>query len=328
MDDSRHKPAVSVIVPVFKVEPYLDRCVKSLVNQTLADIEILLVDDGSPDCCPEMCDSWERRDERIRVFHKQNGGLSDARNFGVKHALADYVGFVDSDDWVEPKMYETLFTRIIEDESDIAICGTREVYPNRVVDPPHQACYTQTGREALRDQLLGDVIHVWVPTKLYAKDIVESKPLPLGLAFEDTYIAADWFTKAKRVSIDLTPLYCYCHHEDTLSAMRYTPRMADHLVAARHVYETTMREAPELKQEAELRLYWAHFNVLDAMFSKGAVRDDKTRDEIVSFLREHASEIMANPHVGNGRKLALRALMIGVPAYRLFSRAYARKMGR
>lgn len=98
-------PLVSIVVPVYKVEKYLDRCVKSLVNQTLKDIEIILVDDGSPDRCPELCDEFSRMDRRIRVVHKKNGGLSSARNAGMAVARGKYIGFVDSDDDVEPDMY-------------------------------------------------------------------------------------------------------------------------------------------------------------------------------------------------------------------------------
>ena len=327
-DPASGKPAVSIVVPVYNVEAYLDRCVKSLVGQTLEDIEIILVDDGATDSSPALCDGWAQRDRRIRVIHKVNGGLSDARNAGVKAAQADWVGFVDSDDWVEPNMYETLYRHIREDGSDIAVCGTRELYPNRTVDPLPSKQYVQTGVEALRDQLIGDVIHVWVPTKLYAKRIVQSKPLPVGLAFEDTYIVADWFLQADLVSVDLEPPYCYWHHDDTISAMCYTKRMADHLVAARHAYESTVEQAPELEEVAAFRLYWAHFNVLDAMFAKGAERDDDTKAEIVSFLRKNSQSILANPHVGSGRKLAMRALMVSTGLYRVFSRANARKLGR
>ena len=99
---------VSVVVPVYGVEQYLEKCVDSLINQSMEDIEIILVDDGSPDCCPQMCDELASRDSRIVVVHKPNGGLSDARNVGVKHATSDYVIFVDSDDHVEINMCECL----------------------------------------------------------------------------------------------------------------------------------------------------------------------------------------------------------------------------
>ncbi len=113
---------VSIIVPVYKTEKYLDRCVASLQNQTLRDIEIILVDDGSPDNCPQMCDTYAASDERIRVIHKPNGGLSSARNAGLRAARGTYVGFVDSDDDVEPAMYEKLRATAENENVDFVMC--------------------------------------------------------------------------------------------------------------------------------------------------------------------------------------------------------------
>lgn len=107
---------ISVIVPVYKVEPYLDRCVRSIVEQTYTDLEIILVDDGSPDNCPAICDAWAERDSRVKVIHKQNGGLSDARNAGMDIATGEYIGFVDSDDWIAPEMYQILYNMLQRDQ--------------------------------------------------------------------------------------------------------------------------------------------------------------------------------------------------------------------
>lgn len=107
---------ISIIVPIYKVEKYLDACVTSLIKQTYRDLEIILVDDGSPDRCPQMCDAWARKDSRIKVVHKKNGGLSSARNAGLKVAMGEYIGFVDSDDYVDATMYEDLMRVMKLDE--------------------------------------------------------------------------------------------------------------------------------------------------------------------------------------------------------------------
>ena len=117
------KPLVSIIVPVYKVEKYLDRCVESLVNQTYKNIEIILVDDGSPDNCPEMCDAWAQKDSRIVVIHKENGGVSSARNKGLESARGEWIWFVDSDDYVELFALEKLVP--MTDNSDLIIFDTR-----------------------------------------------------------------------------------------------------------------------------------------------------------------------------------------------------------
>lgn len=121
------KPKVSVIVPVYNVEKYLDRCVESLVNQTLHDIEIILVDDGSPDNCPAMCDEWLERDSRIKVVHKKNAGLGMACNSGIEVALGEYIAFCDSDDWVDARMYETMYDAAKRENAQMVFTGLRKV---------------------------------------------------------------------------------------------------------------------------------------------------------------------------------------------------------
>lgn len=113
---------ISVIVPIYKVEAYLNRCVESIVRQTYTELEIILVDDGSPDGCPALCDEWAGKDKRIKVIHKSNGGLSDARNAGMRAAEGNYISFVDSDDWIAPEFYRLLLEAMRETGSDIAAC--------------------------------------------------------------------------------------------------------------------------------------------------------------------------------------------------------------
>lgn len=122
-DKTQQEPLISVIVPIYKVEAYLDRCVQSIVNQTYQNLEIILVDDGSPDKCPEICDEWAIRDARIRTVHKKNGGLSDARNTGIDLAKGEWIAFVDSDDYIMPDMYKRLLSEVIENQADIATCS-------------------------------------------------------------------------------------------------------------------------------------------------------------------------------------------------------------
>ena len=119
-------PLISVIVPVYKVETYLDQCVLSILRQTYKNLEIILVDDGSPDSCPKMCDEYAKRDSRVKVIHKPNGGLSSARNAGMEIASGDFIGFVDSDDWIAPGMYEVLLDGFMQNE-DVGITAVGRV---------------------------------------------------------------------------------------------------------------------------------------------------------------------------------------------------------
>ena len=126
-------PIVSVIVPVFNVEKYLDKCIESLIKQKLKDIEIILVDDGSTDLSGKICDEWKTKDSRIQVIHKKNGGLSDARNVGVELAKGKYIGFVDSDDYVSDDMFQILYQNIEKENADISICGMYHCYADKII---------------------------------------------------------------------------------------------------------------------------------------------------------------------------------------------------
>ena len=149
-----NEPLVSVIVPVYKVEKYLDKCVESIVGQTYKNLEIILVDDGSPDNCPAMCDKWADRDSRIKVIHKQNGGVSSARNAGIDAVQGEFIGFVDSDDWLEPDMYDCLVKNALEYNADISRCGY-------FVDWSDHTSYVGSTEKKIN---LPDALHLWLTT--------------------------------------------------------------------------------------------------------------------------------------------------------------------
>ena len=125
---------ISIIVPVYNVEQYLEKCVCSIINQTYKNLEIILVDDGATDSSGNMCDELAKSDNRIKVYHKENGGLSDARNYGVERATGEYIGFVDSDDYIDSEMYEKLYEAIKKEDVDVAECNFRFIYSNRITN--------------------------------------------------------------------------------------------------------------------------------------------------------------------------------------------------
>ena len=168
------QPKISVIVPVYKTEGLLDRCVESIVGQTYKNLEIILVDGGSPDNCPAMCDEWAEKDSRIRVIHKENGGVSSARNAALDIATGDYIGFVDSDDWIEPEMYSSLIQKISESGKNIALCSYYAVE----ISGERYECRCVVDKEVLdKDDyfrfivLGGDGGYIW--NRLYDADILK-----------------------------------------------------------------------------------------------------------------------------------------------------------
>ena len=202
---------ISVIVPVYKVEAYLDRCVESIVNQTTRNLEIILVDDGSPDHCGAMCDAWAFRDDRIKVIHKENGGLSDARNAGLQMASGAYISFVDSDDWIHPEFLERLYNAAVLHGADLAACDIRIVNPgdegnDEVVQGESIPYAAEQAIETLTNGV-GFRAVAW--NKLYSASLLLGESFPVGKYHEDEFFTYRILDKARRLAYVDAQLYFY-----------------------------------------------------------------------------------------------------------------------
>ena len=202
---------ISVIVPVYNSEKYLKKCIESILDQTYENIEIILVDDGSTDKSSAICDEYANKDLRISVIHKENGGLSSARNAGLKASCGELIGFVDSDDYIEPTMYEKLKENMDKYGSDIAVCQFYQSYKilTDLVDGlDKEEVYEGKDKFSnLENDNYFMTVVAW--NKLYKKDLFKSIKYPEGRLFEDSYIICDILTKAKKVSYINEPLYYY-----------------------------------------------------------------------------------------------------------------------
>lgn len=179
---------ISVVIPVYNTEKYLETCLKSIVNQTWENLEIILVDDGSRDQSGEICDAYAKKDSRIVVVHKENGGLSSARNAGICAATGDYIGFVDSDDWISETMYEHLIQALEHTGASVAVCGMKEMETYVKTDIPCGEETLLSAREAVGG-FFNRQISESVCDKLYKKSLFESLRFPEGEINEDTVVA-------------------------------------------------------------------------------------------------------------------------------------------
>ena len=214
-------PLISIIIPVYQVEKYLDKCIASIVNQTYQNLEIILVDDGSSDNCPAICDTWKEWDPRINVIHQKNGGLSHARNEGLKIGTGEFIGFVDSDDWIEPNMYELLLTALFETDADIAVCdylNESGKTQSTILIEGAPVRKTFTAEEALKLLLYsGNNICIAVWNKLYRRSTIGNFQFPEGKFYEDVCWTPQIIGRSKAIiSID-SPLYHYLSRTDSLS---------------------------------------------------------------------------------------------------------------
>lgn len=219
--DLLNKPEVSIVVPVYKVEEYLDECVRSILGQTFSNFELILVDDGSPDRCGELCDGYAKEDERVRVIHKENGGLSDARNAGIDIARGYYLLFVDSDDAITPDHLEYLYQAAEEYDADI-VQGNRSMYPERLgKDRPDRRNVPYDIRFFTREEALSDFLtyttqytNVWA--KLYRKELFKKTRFPKGKLSEDEYTTYKLILESEKVVCLPKMIYFYRIREGSI----------------------------------------------------------------------------------------------------------------
>ena len=205
-------PLISIVVPIYKVEKYLERCVESLLTQTYQNLEIILVDDGSPDRCPAICDAYAKKDVRIRVIHQKNAGLSGARNAGINIAKGEYLAFVDSDDYIAPDFIQSLYTLLKETGCAIAQCKFAYVQGEALKNDENQSFHIYRG-ESLMEQLYGPeeeatyFVVAW--NKLYRRDLFESIRYPEGRIHEDEATTYRLFHQGRKLVFSDRALYGY-----------------------------------------------------------------------------------------------------------------------
>lgn len=212
---------ISIIVPAYNVERYLSRCLDSLINQTYTNIEIIIVDDGAKDNTPNICDSYEKMDIRVHCYHKSNGGLSDARNFGLEYATGDYLTFIDSDDYVSLDYVKTLYELIIENNADISICNFEKVAEGKRPCGKNDGETLLFSQDECMTQLLEGAYGLQFSTawgKLFKRGVFRDIRFPIGKVHEDIFVAHHWYNNASIVAYTTKQLYYYMFREDSITS--------------------------------------------------------------------------------------------------------------
>ena len=301
------RPLVSVIVPVFKVEQYLDSCVKSILNQTYSNLEIILVDDGSPDACGEMCDAYAKTDKRIKVIHKLNGGLSDARNAGLDIFTGDYVCFVDSDDMVSEFYVEHLL-QLIDEKTELAVCVPKCFSNDNELEHLRHA-KIQISRfvsshalyELLRQNALQFEPSAW--GKLYAARIFSSLRFPVGKYYEDlatTYLAIDMVSQVAHTT---EKLYYYRQRKSSQSESRFNEHFLDILDIAEAMRSYILPKYPELEKVTNARVISAYSHILIRLPDNADWNSLKS--QIFSRIVELRKGLLTSPIRGKNKMIIL-----------------------
>lgn len=276
---------ISVIVPVYKVENYLQKCLESIVTQTYDNLEIILIDDGSPDGCGAVCDGYAARDPRILVVHQENKGLSAARNAGLELATGDWIGFVDSDDWLEPDLYEYLLSHALQYDADIAVCGRIDEYADHSKVESMERLQHVSRHDALgllfQDTLLQS--HVW--DKLFRRYLFRDIRFPVGRCYEDVAVMYRLFAAANSLVLLPEAKYHYLQRiGSTVNSLSFRAEV-DLVIAFMERFQTLSDTYP---QHAIRNLQVIAEHALN-VWKRYCREDPKDR----SYAKEHTDEISA-----------------------------------
>ena len=308
---------LSIIVPVYKVEEFLDKCVESILAQTFTDYELILVDDGSPDQCGAMCDTWAKKDSRIKVIHKKNGGLSDARNAGIDICKGDYIGFVDSDDYISERMFEILVRNLETYDADISMCGYANVYAGGVrKESKDESVEVMTQEEAIHKILIGKELSVHAYTKLYRRFLFENVRYPYGKISEDAYIIMDIMDQVKKAVFTPCSLYYYVHRGDSINTGRFTKKDMTRIEAHKRNYEYISNAHPKLAKLAYERYLGAVAFIANKIAMSGEKYQDPNVDWVFQTLRKNLGNVYKAEYFSRKRKLLITLMLISKSLYR------------
>ena len=280
---SQEKALISIIIPVYKVEKYLEKCIQSVINQTYENLQIILVDDGSPDNCGKICDEYAKKDHRIEVIHKSNGGLSDARNKGLEMAKGEYIGFVDSDDYIEADMYEVLYNLLKQYNADVSICNFYTVSQGKISIKNADNGINEYNRiEILKEILLDKNIQSYAWNKLYKKELFDEIKYPIGKKYEDIGTTFYLLEKCNKVVVTGKSEYYYINRQDSIINNVTESTITDYieLIIQRYDYiEENIKELSSYNKDYLKRIL------------KTAEKDIKSLNEVGDYTKKKYEEL-------------------------------------
>lgn len=310
---------VSIIVPVYNVEKYIDKCINSILNQTFEDFELILVDDGSTDKSGEICDKYKKQDKRIKVIHKTNGGLSDARNVGIDNSLGEFITFIDSDDYVDEDIIEFLYDNLKKHHCDISICNAREIYTDYVVYQTKEDIeMVVSGKEAVRYELESKVLPGYSVAKLYEKNkIFKDIRFPIGKLYEDAFIIVKALDLGERVYISTKAKYNYIRRDGSITVSSFKTKDLNCIEAHQANYEYIMCKYPEFEKQGFFRVIWSKLFILDKILISPE-KDSEIAEKLIKSIKDVAFKSMSNPYLSFKRKIGIILIFINRNLYRKF----------
>lgn len=307
---------ISVIVPIYNVEKYLDRCIQSIINQTYRNLEIILVDDGSTDNCSNICDKYAKRDDRIKVIHKKNGGLADARNKGLEIITGEYVGFIDSDDYIDKDMYEYLYSLIQKNNADISICGKYIVYEDgrKIGTNKESDLAILDSKQALIQLNSFSFFNMSVCDKLYKRKIVSGIEFPFGKKSEDYFVTYQYFARAKKIVASKQPKYYYFQRSNSISRGKKVHH--DYIEGAKAQKEFFDENYPEISFVGNTAYAFSYIATYNRYLNNQIKMSKENKKMFKKEVTKYRKDIIKNKYISKNKKLQAILFTISLELYK------------
>jgi glycosyltransferase involved in cell wall biosynthesis len=304
-------PTVSIIVPVYNVEQYIRKCIDSILSQTFRDFELILVNDGSSDGSGEICNEYTAQDKRVKVIHKKNGGLSDARNAGIEVAVGTYIGFVDSDDWIEPNMYEILYNLCVGYSADISTCSINvwDLNNKKKTKDYNYNTRVLSSRLAIKCMYDGKLSGYPAWNKLYKREVFDKIRFPVGRIFEDVAIMYRLYGSANRIVFIDSPLYNYNYRESSITRSEFSEKRFDVVLNYNETYSYMAKKYPEICEILEKNFFESLRSMIcDIIIERSVIKNYKYLCEIFKLISENNNRIIKNNLIPKKHKVLARFL--------------------
>lgn len=322
--DRIREELISVIIPVYGVEKYLSKCLESVINQTYKNIEIILVNDGSLDRSGEICKDYAYRDNRIKLIDKMNGGLSDARNCGLKNAMGRYITFVDSDDYLEIDYIEYLYNLIKSGPYKMSMTSIFNDYTDtsKVIDNGDGSIFDITGKKAIEMMCYHDLIDTCAYAKLFDADIMEGFSFPKGKVYEDIGSLYLLFDKCPLIKCGMVSKYHYVIRKGSITTGVFNNAKLDLLEMTDSMAEYINKKYPELKKATLRRQVYARFSTINQMLDVTNESDLATRKELIEYVKRNSRAVLVDSKIPFRDKMAILMIKINFDFYKFIWNIY------
>ncbi len=315
-------PLISVILPIYNIKDYLDKCMRSIIAQTYKNLEIIMVDDGSSDGSEKMCDDYLAKDKRIRVFHKKNGGLSDARNYGIERSNGEYITCIDPDDFVDKDYVEYLYQLLKKFDCKISICQHRVVFDRgKIEEKGFSGAEVLSNKCCIERMLYHDVVDTSAWAKLYHKSLFDTVQYPVGKLFEDIATTYKLMLQCDKIAVGYQSKYNYIIRSNSIVNGKFNPKKLDLLEMTDNMGKEVLTVYPDLEKAVLRRRVYARFSTLNQM--SGVKGLEEKRQEIIDFIMKYKGVVITDSKTPKRDIVAIRLLSLGYPVYSLLWKLYS-----